>query len=49
MSHQYAIYYIGVDDDGSIVGLDDDEAFECIKRFVSIAESIKASLSMLTI
>lgn len=45
VKNQFAIYYIGVDDDGSIIGLNDNEALECVKRFISIAESIKAAIS----
>ncbi|AYV84953.1 MAG: putative GTP-binding protein [Satyrvirus sp.] len=42
---QCAIYYIGVDDDGTIIGLSGDEIFDCVARFVSIAQSIKASVT----
>lgn len=41
---KYAIYYIGVDDDGEIIGLRDDEIIKCIIRFVSISRSIDASI-----
>jgi len=42
--NQRATYFIGIDDDGTIVGLSDDEIFNCVVRFVSIAGSIKASI-----
>jgi len=45
MKGQYAIYYIGVDDDGSIIGLDNDELVASIKKFVSIADVIGASIT----
>lgn len=43
--NQRATYYIGIDDDGSIVGLVNDEIIDCITRFVSIAKTIKASIT----
>lgn len=49
IKHQFATYYIGIDDDGSIVGLNNDEAFECVKNFVSITELIKASITEIQI
>lgn len=42
---QFAIYYIGVGDDGRIIGLDENEAIDCISQFMAIAGSIKASIS----
>ncbi len=44
VKNQFAIYYIGVDDDGTIVGLNNNEAMVCVNRFVSIANSINASI-----
>lgn len=41
---QCATYFIGVDDDGTIIGLDDEDILNCIGRFVSIANSITASI-----
>ncbi len=42
--NQCATYFIGIDDDGTIVGLSDKEIMECVTRFVSIAKSINASI-----
>lgn len=42
---QYATYFIGVDDDGTIVGLADKEILDCIKKFVSISKTIDASIT----
>lgn len=42
--NQIAIYYIGIDDDGTVVGLNQQEIFDCIDRFVTIANSISASI-----
>jgi GTPase len=42
--HQCAIYYIGVDDDGRIVGLSDDDIINSITHFVEIANTISASI-----
>lgn len=39
-----ATYFIGVDDDGSIYGLDNDELFESFKCFIEIANRINASI-----
>lgn len=44
VKNQIAIYYIGVDDDGSIHGLTDDNICDCIDRFVIIANKIDASI-----
>ena len=41
---QFATYYIGIDDDGTIVGLSNQEILDCVERFVSIATSICASI-----
>lgn len=41
---QYAIYYIGVDDDGTIIGLNQEETMICIHKFVQISKSIEASI-----
>lgn len=43
--NQCATYFIGVDDDGSIVGLTDKEIMDCITRFFGIAASISASIT----
>jgi GTPase len=40
-----AIYYIGVDDDGTIVGLTIQEMGLSIKNFIKIVEDIEASIS----
>ena len=42
--NQCATYYIGIDDDGTIVGLSEQEIIDCVERFVAIAESISASI-----
>jgi len=42
--NQIATYFIGIDDDGTIVGLSDTDIMSCIDRFVSIASSINASI-----
>jgi GTPase len=42
---QSATYYIGIDDDGSIIGLEEDEIIECVNRFVDISKTIGASIS----
>lgn len=39
------IYYIGVDDDGTIVGLSETDIFENIKKFVEIVKIIKGSIT----
>ena len=44
LKNQYAIYYIGIDDDGTIVGLSNEEIIECIERFVIISNLIRASI-----
>ena len=44
LKNQYAIYYIGIDDDGTIVGLSNEEIIECIERFVIISNLIGASI-----
>src|SRR5437868_13415790 len=41
---QCATYFIGVDDDGTIIGLTHEDIINCIERFVSIAQSISASI-----
>lgn len=40
-----ATYYIGIDDNGTIMGLTDSEIITCINRFVSIASNINASIT----
>lgn len=45
IKHQYAIYYIGIDDDGTIIGLDTDSIISSIEHFIEIAQSISASLT----
>ena len=44
IKNQRAIYYIGVDDDGAIIGLTDQEIIGCITKIVSIANTIDASV-----
>ena len=39
-----ATYYIGVEDNGEIRGLPDEELIKCIDKFVSISEIINASI-----
>lgn len=41
---QCATYFIGIDDDGTIIGLTDEDIVNCVVRFVSIAQSISASI-----
>ena len=43
--HQCATYFIGIDDDGGIIGLSDNEIIECITCFVTIANLINASIT----
>jgi len=45
VKNQTANYYIGVDDDGTIIGLTNEDLLESVRRFVSIADSIEASIS----
>lgn len=42
--NQYATYFLGVDDDGTIVGLNNNELEACIEKFIKIASSIDASI-----
>ena len=44
IKNQFATYYIGVDDDGTIIGLSEDDTFECLNKFVSIASTVGASI-----
>jgi elongation factor 1-alpha len=44
LKNQCATYFIGIDDDGSIVGLTNEEIIDCVERFVTIANSITASI-----
>lgn len=44
VKNQCATYFIGIDDDGTIVGLSYQEIIDCISRFVAIADSIDASI-----
>lgn len=39
-----ATYFIGIDDDGSIIGLSDSDILNCIDQFVKIAKMIQASI-----
>lgn len=39
-----ATYYIGIDDDGAIMGLSNDEIIECIVKFTTITTKINASI-----
>ena len=41
----YAIYYIGVDDDGSIVGISLSDAIITVDNFVRVCENIQASIT----
>ncbi|XWV25714.1 GTP-binding protein-like protein [Tupanvirus soda lake] len=43
--NQCATYFIGVDDDGTVVGLTEDEIIDCVKRFIDIASTISASIT----
>ena len=42
--NQCATYYIGIDDDGTIVGLSNEEIIECVTQFVLISRTISASI-----
>ena len=44
LKNQCATYFIGVDDNGSIVGLTNEEIIGCVEKFVSIADTIGASI-----
>ena len=44
LKYQSATYFIGIDDDGTIIGLTNQEVLDCITRFVTIANTIKASI-----
>lgn len=44
-ARQYAIYFIGIDDDGKIVGLSNSEIIDNIDKFIKIAKSIGASIT----
>lgn len=41
---QCATYYIGVDDDGTIIGMNQEETIICVDKFVQISKSIGASI-----
>jgi GTPase len=41
---KYAIYYIGVDDDGSIAGIELNDIVENIRKFITMTEKINASI-----
>ena len=43
--HQCATYFIGIDDDGDIIGLSNEDIIECITCFVTIANLISASIT----
>lgn len=45
IKHQCATYYIGVDDDGAIIGLTNDDIIACVTKIVSIAGTIDASIT----
>jgi GTPase len=45
----FAIYYIGIDDNGTIIGVPQDELIENIKIFVKIASIISASICYLKV
>jgi len=42
--NQCATYFIGIDDDGTIVGLSNEEIIECVTQFVLISRTISASI-----
>lgn len=44
LKDQIAIYYIGVDDDGTIVGLNNNDIIESIANIILITKSIGASI-----
>nr|AEX62484.1 putative GTP-binding protein [Moumouvirus Monve] len=44
-----AIYYIGVDDDGTIYGLSENELIESLDKFIEIANKIGASFNGINI
>lgn len=44
IKNQCATYFIGLDDDGTIVGLSDENLMNCIEWFVIISKSIGASI-----
>ena len=46
---QCATYFIGVDDNGAIIGLSNDDIIACVTCFVSITKSIEASISAIHI
>lgn len=43
--NQCATYFIGIDDDGKIVGLRNNEIINCIEKFISITKTINASIT----
>ena len=43
--NQCATYFLGVDDDGTIIGLNHNEIYVCIEKFVQIASTIDASIT----
>lgn len=47
--NNFAVYYIGVDDDGKIIGLSDSELFESIQVFFQISNTIEALIECITI
>ncbi len=47
--NQCATYFIGVDDDGSIIGLDETSIVICINKMITISKSINASISRVEI
>lgn len=49
IKHQYAIYYIGIDDDGTVIGLDIPDLLTSIDNFIKMADSIGASITGINI
>jgi GTPase len=45
----FAIYYIGIDDNGTIVGVPQDKLIDNIKTFIKIASIISASICYLKV
>ena len=40
----YAVYFIGLDDDGTIIGISPCDIIDCIQKFASVAQSVNASI-----
>lgn len=47
--NQSATYYIGINDNGSVYGLSKDCVFGCVEKFVTISQSIDASITCVQI